>query len=152
VPTKLIHNLRKQGIPGKYVDFVRGMLSDRSTALKFNGYTLDPIKIDNGIGQGDPLSMVMYLSWMQSMTSSSPSSKLKVPQVNPVIRPSRDPEKQGTHAKPSGDLVSHNQTRNKSPDTSCVLTRDKSQDQIRFGRARSPLINKWQTVGTVCNQ
>jgi ribonuclease HI len=39
---------------------MRGMLSDRCTALKFNGYTSDPILIDNGIGQGDPLSMVMY--------------------------------------------------------------------------------------------
>jgi hypothetical protein len=73
------------------------------------------------------------LLWTQSITSSSPSSKSKVPQVNPVIRPSHDPEKQGTCAKPSGDLVSRDQTRNKSPDTSCVLTRDKSRDQIRFG-------------------
>jgi len=69
-----------------------------------------------------------------------------------VIRPARDPEKQGTHAKPSGDLVSRDQTRNKSPDPSHALTRDKSQDSIRFGRARSLLINKWQTVGTVYNQ
>ena len=60
VPTKLIHNLRKQGIPRKYMDFVRGMLSDRSTALKFDRYSSDPIKVDNRIGQGDPLSMVMY--------------------------------------------------------------------------------------------
>jgi len=28
--------------------------------LKFDGYTLEPIKIDNGIGQGDPLSMGIY--------------------------------------------------------------------------------------------
>ena len=33
------------------------------------------------------------LSWMPSTTSCSPSSKLKVPQVNPVIRPARDLEK-----------------------------------------------------------
>jgi hypothetical protein len=92
------------------------------------------------------------LSWMQSATSSITSSKSKVPQVNPVIRQARDPEKQGTRAKPSGDLVLRDQTRNKSPDSSRVLTRDKSRDSIRFGRARSPLINKWQTVGTVCNQ
>jgi hypothetical protein len=92
------------------------------------------------------------LSWTQSATSSITSSKSKVPQVNPVIRPARDPEKQGAHAKPSGDLVSHDQTRNKSPDSSHVLTRDKSRDLIHFRRARSPLINKWQTVGTVCNQ
>jgi len=28
--------------------------------LKFDGYVLDPIQIDNGIGQGDPLSMILY--------------------------------------------------------------------------------------------
>jgi hypothetical protein len=92
------------------------------------------------------------LSWTQSTTSSTTSSKSKVPQVNPVIRPARDPEKQGARAKPSGDLISRDQTRNKSPDPSHVSTRDKSRDSTRFGRARSPLINKWQTAGTVCNQ
>jgi hypothetical protein len=66
------------------------------------------------------------LLWMQSATSSITSSKSKVSQTNPVIRPARDPEKQGTRAKPSGDLVSRDQTRNKSPDPSHALTRDKS--------------------------
>jgi hypothetical protein len=36
------------------------MLKDRITTLKFDGYTSDCIPIDNGIGQGDPLSMVLY--------------------------------------------------------------------------------------------
>jgi len=71
--------------------------------------------------------------WMQSATSSVTSSKLKVPQVNPVIRPARDPEKQGAHANSSGDLITHDQTRNKSPDTSRVPTCDKSRDPICFG-------------------
>jgi hypothetical protein len=66
------------------------------------------------------------LSWMQSVTSCSPNSKMKVPQVNPVIRPAWDPKKQGARANLSGDLVSCNQTRNKSPDSSRVPTRDKS--------------------------
>jgi hypothetical protein len=88
---------------------------------------------------------------MQSITSSVLSSKPKVSQVNPVTRPACDPEKQGACAK-SGDLITYDQTRNKSPDTSRVLTCDKSRDQIRFGQARSPLINKWQTMGTVYNQ
>jgi hypothetical protein len=95
---------------------------------------------------------IHILSWMQSATSSVTSFKSKVPQVNPVIRPAHDPEKQGAHAKPSGDLNSHDQIRNKSPDPSHVATCDKSRDSICFGRARSPLINKWQTVGMVCNQ
>jgi hypothetical protein len=33
------------------------------------------------------------LSWTQSATSSITSSKSKIPQVNPMIRPARDPEK-----------------------------------------------------------
>jgi len=36
------------------------MLHNRVTTLKFDGYTSEPIHIDNGIGQGDPLSMVLY--------------------------------------------------------------------------------------------
>jgi hypothetical protein len=90
--------------------------------------------------------------WTESTTLNFQSSKSKVPQVNSVIRPARDPEKQGTHAKLSGDLVPRDQNRSKSPDISHVLIHDKSRDQISFGRARSPLINRWQTVGTVCNQ
>jgi len=72
------------------------------------------------------------VSWTQSATSSITSSKSKVPQVNPVIRPAHDPEKQGAHVKPSGDLTSHDQIRNKSPDPSRVPTRDKSRDSICF--------------------
>ena len=36
------------------------MLKGRVTTLKFDGYTSEPISIDNGIGQGDPLSMGLY--------------------------------------------------------------------------------------------
>jgi hypothetical protein len=63
---------------------------------------------------------------MQSATSSFQSSKSKVSQVNLITRPARDPEKQGARANSSGDLTTCDQTRNKSPDTSRVLTRDKS--------------------------
>jgi exonuclease III len=60
VPSKLAQNLRKRRIPIRYVDFVTQMLQERKTTLKFDGYESDPIHIDNGIGQGDPLSMVLY--------------------------------------------------------------------------------------------
>jgi hypothetical protein len=82
------------------------------------------------------------LSWTKSATSSFQSSKSKDPQVSPVIRPTHDPEKQGTRAKLSGDLIPRDQRRSKSPDISRALTHNKSQDQIHFGRARSPLINR----------
>jgi hypothetical protein len=95
---------------------------------------------------------VEELSRTQSATSSITSSKSKVPQVNPVIRPARDPEKQEAHAKLSGNLVSHDQISNKLSDISRVLSRDKSRDLTCFGWARSPLINQWQTVGITHNQ
>ena len=60
VPARLVHNLRKRQIPRRYTNFISEMLDGRSTRLKFDDHTSEPIKIDNGIGQGDPLSMVLY--------------------------------------------------------------------------------------------
>ncbi len=60
VPSRLIHNLRKCRIPGKYVDFIEWMLNGRSITLKYDSYSSDPIEVDNGIGQGDPLLIVLY--------------------------------------------------------------------------------------------
>jgi len=60
VPEKLIGNLRKRGVPRKYANFVQSMLDSRETTLKFDGYISENLQIDNGIGQGDPLSMTLY--------------------------------------------------------------------------------------------
>ena len=71
------------------------------------------------------------------MTLSSLSSKSKVPQVNPMIRPTCDPEKQEAHAKPSGDLVPCDQTRDKSP-VSLALG-----DDLYHLRSNSTTLAKW---------
>jgi hypothetical protein len=60
VPSRLVHNLRMWRIPGKYVAFIEKMLDGRSTLLKFDSHASEPIALDNSIGQGDPLSMVLY--------------------------------------------------------------------------------------------
>jgi len=60
VPSRLEHNLCKCCIPRKIVDFIHNMLWGRVTTLKFDGYMSEPINIDNGIGQGDLLSMGIY--------------------------------------------------------------------------------------------
>ncbi len=57
----LIRNLRKRRVPSKISCFVENMLKDRTTTLKFDDYESTQISIDNGIGQGDPLSMILYL-------------------------------------------------------------------------------------------
>ena len=43
------------------MQFVSRMLSGRCTRLKFDDFLSDWVPIDNGIGQGDPLSMILYL-------------------------------------------------------------------------------------------
>ncbi len=60
VPETLIHNLRKHKVPLKIIDFIEEMLANRATRLRFDDYKLDIIPIDNGIRQGDPLSMGLY--------------------------------------------------------------------------------------------
>ena len=57
---QLIRNLNKRKIPTDLVAFVTNMLKDRSTVLRFDGYTSTEIILNNGIGQGDPLSMALY--------------------------------------------------------------------------------------------
>ena len=63
VTNQLIHNLKRRGIPRATVKFIQQLLSKRSTRLKFNDYTSDPIPVLNGIGQGDPLSMLLYIHY-----------------------------------------------------------------------------------------
>ena len=61
VTTQLIHNLKKRRIPTAIVNFVEKLLTNRKTRLKFDDYISDIINITNGIGQGDPLSMLLYI-------------------------------------------------------------------------------------------
>lgn len=61
VTAQLIHNLKKRRIPTKIVNFVKNLLSNRCTKLRFDDYISDTINISNGIGQGDPLSMLLYI-------------------------------------------------------------------------------------------
>jgi ribonuclease HI len=61
VTDRLLHNLRKRRVPEVFVKYIRGMLTGRRTRLRFDDYTSAWFELDNGIGQGDPLSMLLYL-------------------------------------------------------------------------------------------
>ena len=61
VTDRLIHNLKKRRIPAALVRFVTQLLANRRTRIKFDDYISDYIDITNGIGQGDPLSMLLYI-------------------------------------------------------------------------------------------
>ena len=60
VNEKLIANMRERKVPTKIVRFVENMLQDRTTKIRFDDHESSKIKLDNGIGQGDPLSMALY--------------------------------------------------------------------------------------------
>lgn len=60
VPDRLIHNMRKKGVPSRYIQLARQMLTNRRTQLRFDDYSSDWISIDNGTTQGCPLSMIFY--------------------------------------------------------------------------------------------
>jgi ribonuclease HI/exonuclease III len=61
VTQRLLHNLRKRRIPTVYINFIEQLLTGRRTKLKFDDFISESINILNGIGQGDPLSMILYI-------------------------------------------------------------------------------------------
>ena len=67
VTSRLIHNLRRRRIPTVIVNFVKQLLTGRKTRLKFDDFISGIINITNGIGQGDPLSMLLYILYNADM-------------------------------------------------------------------------------------
>jgi ribonuclease HI/exonuclease III len=61
VTERLLHNLKKRRIPTIYINFIKQLLTGRRTKLKFDDFLSESIDILNGIGQGDPLSMILYI-------------------------------------------------------------------------------------------
>jgi ribonuclease HI/exonuclease III len=60
VNEKLLRNMKRRRVPSKLIKFTDNLLRNRTTRLKFDDFTSEDISIGNGIGQGDPLSMVLY--------------------------------------------------------------------------------------------
>ena len=61
VTDRLLHNLQKRGIPVVYIQFIKVLLTSRCMRMKFDDFLSDFILISNGIRQGDPLSMLLYI-------------------------------------------------------------------------------------------
>ena len=59
VTARLLHNLRMRRVPERYVSFIAQMLTGWCTRLKFDRYVSDWMEVNNGIVQGDPLSMIL---------------------------------------------------------------------------------------------
>ena len=58
---RLTHNLRARGVPKEHTDWLSRRLEGRKTQMVFDGYSSDNFAVDNGLDQGDPQSVVLYL-------------------------------------------------------------------------------------------
>jgi len=61
VTDRLIHNMKLRRLPSEIVTYTERMLRGRKTKLRFDDYVSEWFDITNGIGQGDPLSMILYI-------------------------------------------------------------------------------------------
>ena len=83
------------------------LLTNSHTQLKFDGYTLDWINIDNGIVQGDPLSMILYLFYNSDLLEDMGKLEMKVGYVDDVNFFAEGPTFDAAYVKLS-DMVTHN--------------------------------------------
>ena len=60
VTNRLLHSMKKRQLPEKLITFAGLMLRNQRTTLRFDDHISDAINLDNGIGQGDLLSMALY--------------------------------------------------------------------------------------------
>ena len=61
VTDRLIHNMKRHRLPPEIISFISRMLHGRKMKLRFDDYTSEWFNITNGIGQGDQLSMILYI-------------------------------------------------------------------------------------------
>ncbi|RDB28923.1 putative RNA-directed DNA polymerase from transposon X-element [Hypsizygus marmoreus] len=64
---RLLHNMRKRGIPRQYVAWMKRRLRRRKTSLLFDDYATARFIIENGLDQGDPFSGICYLIYNADM-------------------------------------------------------------------------------------
>ena len=58
---RLIHNMRKRGIPMEYMTWMKRRLENRRTTLLFDDHETQSFAVGNGLDQGDPFSGICYL-------------------------------------------------------------------------------------------
>ena len=78
VTARLLYNMRMRQVLEEYVLFIGHLLTNRCTRLKFDGFTSGWVYVDNGIVQGDPLSMILYLFYNLDLLTDVGRTEMKV--------------------------------------------------------------------------
>ena len=71
VTDRLLHNMRTRHLPSSIVNFMEKLLQGRKTRLCFNDFLLDWISITNGIRQGDPFSMLLFIIYNSDLVETA---------------------------------------------------------------------------------
>jgi len=71
VTDQLLHNMKKRGLPLEIVGFTERLLDNRKTKLRFDDYESEWFPLRNGIGQGDPLSMLLYVIYSSDLVDTA---------------------------------------------------------------------------------
>ncbi|MBW0499329.1 hypothetical protein O181_039044 [Austropuccinia psidii MF-1] len=69
---RLIHILEKKGCPPYLSMIIDSFLSDRTTRLKLNNFVSQKFQIPNGLPQGSPLSVTLYLLYNSDLLLPNP--------------------------------------------------------------------------------
>ena len=62
--------------------FIEWMLTNRHTKLCFDGFTSNWVNVDNGIVQGNPLSMLLYLFYNADLIASPQKEEAMIAYVD----------------------------------------------------------------------
>ena len=82
VTERLLHNMCMRQLPEPYVNFIDWMQTNRRTKLRFNGFASYWVNIDNGIVQGDPLLMLLYLFYNSNLIVMPKKEEAMIAYVN----------------------------------------------------------------------
>ena len=63
--------MKAHRLPLEIVSFTERMLQGRKMKLHFNDYTSKWFNITNSIGQGDPLSMILYIIYDSNLVETA---------------------------------------------------------------------------------
>lgn len=71
---RLIHTLRNQECPEYLVQLIRSFLSNRTTSVRLEDYLSQQFDIKDGLPQGSPASVILYLLYNTSLLIPNPIS------------------------------------------------------------------------------
>lgn len=71
---RLIDTLRKKECPEYLLQVIQQFLTDRSTSLRLEDFNSHDFKMDNGLPQGSPISVILYLIYNSNLLIDQPIS------------------------------------------------------------------------------